>query len=379
MQFDFKSVIDALNAQLPFGDNFAFRNARSQVIPSEYLFNTILPQENHVSYNVSGGSMRIYATMAGQLPMDTTPPPIGAIEAATFNEKTTKIGGMMHFPEERLRALQEWAAYNSAQGIQDGLSIGAIQALQSERIVNSLLGFSDILLKSMWDTFEFLRGQALTLGMLDWQYNDLDLTVDYSVPAGNKIDRSGVNSYYNTSSKFWTDIRTLYTKLNRFQIVMNSQTYYSIIDNPENSIEVINSDGQVREFTQIIGTTERRATDVRDRVRVVLYDKSGSVINAAGEVTAVPFLPNGKIIVIGELQPDGFELMTGSTPDPDNNLRLGYTHIAPTVEGGRSGIWERVFTPEGKPFQLLGETVANGMPIITNPRKLMILTTAMPA
>lgn len=379
MQFDFAAVINSLNGGLPFGDNFSFANTRGRVVPADYLFNTILPQEEKPSYNVSGGTMRIFPTMAGQMPMDTPPPPIGAIETTTFMENTSKIGGQMHFPEERLRDLQQWATYQRSVGITDGIGLDGIASLEKERLVQTLLGFSDILLKSQWDTYEWLRGQALTLGALDWTYGEIDLRVDYGVPAGNKISRTSTNAYWNTGSKFWSDIRTVYTKLNNFTILMNSRTYYSIIDNDVNKIRVVDSEGSVRSFVRYTGTIESSSTDVRDRVRIVLYDKSGSVINAKGALQAVPFLPDGKIVIVGEQQPDGFELTQGSTPDPSNLLRLGYTHIAPTVEGGRMGIWSRVFTPEAKPYQLFGETVSNGLPVITNPKKVMILTTEMPS
>lgn len=379
MQFDFQSVIDALNGKLPFGDNFSFQNSRTRVVPGDYLFNTIMPQELHPTYNVAGGTMRIYPTMVGQMPMDTPPPPIGAMEATQFNENTTKIGGQMHFPEARLRELQNWASYQRSQGVGDGLSIDAIGALEKARLVEVLLGFSDLLLKAQLDTFEWLRGQALTTGGLSWNYNKLQLTVDYGVPSANKITRTGSgNSYYGTTSKFWTDIRFAYTKLNNFKVIMNSQTYYSIIDNSVNSIAVIGDGLGTRTIVKAVAPTAPQIADKRDRLEIVIYDKSGSVINKSGTVQALPFLPNGKIIIVGEQQPDGFELTQGSTPDPTNLLRLGYTHIAPTVEGGRMGIWSRVYTPEAKPYQLLGETVANGMPVILNPNKVMILTTDMP-
>lgn len=380
MQFDFQTAINALNDQMPFGDNFAFKAARAQAVPSDYLFETILPTENHPSYHVNGGSMRIYPTMAQLTPMDTPPKPIGAMESSFFNENTAKWGGMMHFPEERLRALQEMANYIRSQGITDGLSIGQIQETEAKRVTETLLGFSDILLRAQWDNFEYLRGQALAYGSISLANSGIDLTVDYDVPSANKITRTGSgNSYYGTTSKWWTDIRTVCTKLNNFRIIMNSQTYYSIIDNSVNNIRVVDGTGLTRQIVKVVGSLESNSTDQRDRVTIILYDKSGSGITPKGTRKALPFLPNGKVVVIGEQQPDGFELLQGSTPDPNNLFRLGYTHLAPTVEGGRSGIYSRIFTPEAKPMQLLGETYANALPVILNPNKVMILTTDMPS
>lgn len=379
MQFDFQTAINDLNAQMPVSDNFSFKISRSAVVPGDYLFNTILPQQDHPSYHVNGGSMRIYPTMATGMPMDTPPKPIGAVESSFFNENTSKFGGMMHFPEERLRSLQEFANYARSQGLQDGLSIGAIQAAEGKQVVDTLFGFSEILLKSQWDNLEYLRGQALYNGAINVTMSETSLVVDYDIPAANKITRTGAgDSYYGTTSKWWPDMRTIFTKLSNFQIIMNHNTYYSIIDNPANNIRVVNSVGMTRDIYKFVGNVEIPSPDARDRAQIILYNKSGSGLTPKGVVKALPFLPDGKIVVVGELEPDGFELIQGSTPDPTNYYALGYTHIAPTVEGGRTGIWSRIYTPQGKPFQLLGETVVNALPVITNPKKVMILTTDMP-
>lgn len=378
MQFDFKSQIDQLNAGLPFGDNFAFKIARSRVTPSEYLFNTILPQTELPTYNVKGGSMRIYPTMAQLMPMDTPPKPIGAMETSFFDENTSKFGGTMHFPEERIREMSEYANHLAALGISEGLSVGSIRESNAKQILQNLIGFSEVLLKAQWDNLENLRGQALTTGALSLSNSGLELSVDYDIPSTNKISRTSTNAYHSTSSKFWTDIRFAYTKLSRFRIIMNSKTYYSIIDNDVNKIRVDGDLGDTRSIVRYTGTNEVNSTDRRDRTLVTLYDKSGSGITPKGTMVAKPFLPDGKIILVGEQEPDGFELLEGSTPNPENSFKLGYTHVAPTVEGGRPGIWSRIFTPEGKPYQLLGETVVNALPIITNPKKIMILTTEMP-
>lgn len=380
MQFDFQTAISALNANLPFGDTFAFKIARTSVVPGDYFFNTILPNEEHPNYNVSGGSMRIYPTMSQMMPMDTPPKPIGFMETSFFNENTTKWGGGMHFPEERLRALQEFAQYLAAQGIQDGLSIGQINAENAKQVTDSLLGFADILLKAQYDTLEWLRGQALMKGAISLTNSGLDLTVDYDIPAANKITRTGgTNSYYGTGSKYWADLRFAFTKLKGFSQIMNINTYYSIVDNDVNKIRVQTNEGNTRDIIKYVGTTEQNSPDKRDRASIILYDKSGSGITPKGLKKVAPFLEDGYIILVGDAEPEGFELLQGSVVNPENTRRLGYTHIGPTVEGGRMGIWSRIFTPEGKPYQLQGETVMNALPLITNPLRIMILKTDMPS
>lgn len=380
MQFNFQAQIAALNDSMPFGDNFSFKNSRTRLVPSEYLWNTILPQENQVTYHINGGSMRIYPTMVQMVPMDTPPKPIGSVESNYFNENTTKWGGQMQFPEATLRQMQEFALYARGQGVQDGLNIGDINAAEAKQITQNLFGFSDLLTKAQWDNFEWLRSKALTEGSITLANSGLDLTVDYGIPTANKITRSGsTDSYYGSAPKFWADIRTVFTKLRNFRIIMNSKTYYSIVDNEHNNIRVVDSAGDSRQIIKIVGTTEKDSSDARDRTTINLYDKSGSGITPKGVMKAVPFCPDGKIVIVGEEQAEGFELTQGSTANPDTLFRLGYTHIAPTVEGGRPGIFSRIFTPEALPWSLYGETFSNALPVIQNPNKIMILTTDMPS
>lgn len=381
MQFNFAAIIDELNTNLPFGDNFSFQIARAAVMPADYVFNNILPQQGRPTYNITGGSMRIFPTMAGQVPMDTPLPPIGAMTSEVFNENTTKIGGQMHFPEKMLRELQEWAQYQRGVGIGRGMTAGAVLASEKERLVQNLLAFSQLLLKSQWDTYEWLRSRAIMAGAINWTYNKLNLTVDYGTPAANILAYTGTDSFYNTASKFWTAYRYAFTRLNAgFQLVMNYNTYLSIVDNSVNNIVVTAEDGDRREIIKWDTSKSSPTTvDRRDRASIILYNKSGTVIDAAGNLIALPFVADGEFAFIGEEKPQGFELLTGSVDDPARDYQLGYTHIAPTVEGGEAAIWSRIYTPEQKPYQVLGETASNGLPVIISPGRIVRGTTAMPS
>jgi hypothetical protein len=69
----------------------------------------------------------------------------------------------------------------------------------------------------------------------------------------------------------------------------------------------------------------------------------------------------------------------GSTIDPAADMALGYTHIAPTVEGnGLPGRWADLGTPDERPWELRGRGVSNVLPVIENPDKLVVLHTEMP-
>lgn len=386
MQFNFAEIISELNENLPFGDNFAFQMARAQVVPAEYLWNTVLPMMPKASYHVTGGSMRIYPTMLGLVPMDTPLPPMGALTSEQFFEKTAKIGGMMNFPEAMLRELQEWASYQRGVGVGAGMSAGQVLASEKERLTENILQFSTMMLKAQWDTWEWLRSRAITKGVIDWQYGVNDLYVQYGVPTGNVKSYTSTDSFYNTASKFWTFIRFLYTKLSEgFTLVMNYNTWMSIIDNSVNNITVLSdtmlgnglSVKEIQYVNQDKVNPQQR--DMRERQRIIVYNKSGTVIDKSGNLSALPFMDDGDLVAIGAEKPEGFELLLGSVDDPTKEYQLGYTHIAPTVEGGQAAIWQRVFTPQDKPYQLQAETASNGLPVIINPRRIVQATTGMPS
>lgn len=377
MQFNFAEIIANLNARLPRSDNFAFKVARSTVIPSDYVLNTILPQETRTDFHIDGGTMTFTPTMLGMVPMDEPYPPFGAMESSKFFENTTKLAGQIHIPEKTLRELYSWMQNLTALGVADGRSLGSIASDVNGRLLDTVMNFAMFITRAHWDTYEWLRGMALTTGALSWTFGKIPLNVDYNIPAANiRTARTGNDAYQGSSSKLWEDIRWLYTKLSNFRIIMNSNTWYSMIDNSVNNIRVVVNDGFQREFVRIVGSTETNSTDVRDRVRVQIYDRSASVLKTDGSLGIKQVIPDGKIIVVGETNPDGIELTMGSSTDPNNTLRLGYTHIAPTVEGQmRPGIWSRIYSPEGKPMQVLGETAVNMLPVILNPKRLVILTT----
>ena len=379
MQFNFQQAIDNLNKELPFGDNFAFKMARTVVTPGDYLFNQILPQQLHNTYHVTGGSMRIIPSMLGTVSMDTPYPKMGGMSAKTFFENTIKMAGAFHFPEQQLRQLQEWAQSMVATSVMDG-QVGGIQAAMDAKAQAAALGLARMMLKAQWDTYEWLRGQALMKGAIDnWVFNGKTVNVDYEVPAAHKKNRTSGDAYHESGSLFWTDIRFAHTKLQNMKVFMNLNTFWSIVDQAANNIRIDTQSDLMASIVRDAGTLQRERNDQRDRLDIGFYNKSGSLIDAkTGEETVVPFLTDGYIIIVGEEKTGSYELLEGSTADPENTYQLGYTHIAPTVEGGRPGFWSRVFTPENLPYQLRAETASNGLPVMVNPKRLIILKTEMP-
>jgi hypothetical protein len=312
--------------------------------------------------------------MAGMVGMDSPYPPSGVVELSTFNESTTKMANSVTLPEKAMRDLQAFLA-----------TVGD-QAAGNAEVQRTVLNFaSKLLSQPHLDVMEWLRGQAMTTGALSWSFGGKDLSVSYGVPAGNLLaNRTGTASYGGSASEFWNDMRTMRSKL-RGQVrayVAHPDTIDLIISNAANKIVVLAQDGITGTVTvqRYVGNTEKPSSDARDKVTLIGHGAEGEILDLAnpGKTTRIKFCPTGKIVAIGNPIPQGFSIGQGSTRDPDNSLPIGYTHIGPTVEGGgRPGRWGRVFTPENQPWQLRGEAVTNGLPVIEDPEKIAVASTNM--
>lgn len=369
-----------LDALRTLGRDAVIRVARAARPAAQYLFATILPERERLSYYVEDGSIRIIPTMAGLVGMDSPYPPGGIMDVSTFLEETAKIANSNTIPEKALREIQAM--------IQQLAADGAGVAATNERLVEQALNFLDkIILQPHFDTMEWLRGQALVFGAIDWIFNGIELSVDYQLPAANLLaTRTGTDAYGGTTSKFWTDLRTIRRVLKYAQIraIAHPETIDVILGNDANSMEVMAQSDAGVQVRRLIGANERASSDARDVITLIPYGLEGSVLDPANPKVPVnvPFMPQGQILFIATGQPDReFELIgEGATEDPESEFEVGYTHIAPTVEGnGRPGRWARLFTPEERPWQLRGEGVTNGLPVIRNGRRIAVASTEMPA
>ena len=364
MNLDFTPILKDL------GPDFGFRIANEAKMPDRYAFNRILPERTLPRYDVKSGSMTIRPTMAGLVGMDSPYPPGGNISVSKFLEETAKIANSIPLTEVALRDLQAFL---------QGLTGNATAS--KELLAQTVLNFTrKVVVQAHYDTMEYLRGQALLFGEIDWTFNGIALTVDYGVPAGNLFaTRTGTSAYGGSASTFWADHRAArkLLKHNVQEILMHADTWDEILGNDVNKIQVISETGSQFRIRRLIGTNERESTDARDTLTISLYSDYGAVLDPADtkKTIDVDFLPPGKILYVGRNNDNGFRIGEGPTEDPDAARALGYTHIGPTVEGGTPGRWARTFTPQTKPWMLVGEGVTNGLPVIDAPKKIVVLST----
>jgi len=339
--------------------------------PGSYLFNTLLPEETRYGYSVQSGNVTIRATMAGLVGMDSPYPPGGAITSTSLTENTAKIANEIPINEQTMRTLQEMM-----------LRLQVSQAPTNDVILRQLLNFiAKVIVQPHLDTAEWMRGRALQTGMLQWTMNGITLDVDYGVPSGNILTpRTGNDAYGGSTSKFHTDVREARRLLKRIRAIIAHPTTIDEIryNTVNNLVTIAESEGLV---------TLRRVTsdgiftnDAQDVLTMIPYDLEAEVLDPAvpGTPQKLPFMEPGKLLFVAPNTVDGFAVNVdeGSTEDPNRANRLGYTHIAPTVEGGGvPGRWADLFTPEKEPYKVVGRGVTNLMPVLEAPDKIVIAET----
>ena len=266
------------------------------------------------------------------------------------------------------------------------------QAANSNDVaINTILNFQDkILTQAQLDTSEWMRGKVLSTGKLQWTFNGIILDVDYGVPAANIFaQRTGTSGYGGSASVFWADWRAARSILKgRVRTTLaHPDTIDMIVSNEANKLELLSQDAVTgtAEFVKFVGDPDTgnrlRSSDARDRARIVGYGAEGEVLDPdnPGSTVAMPFFPRGVIAMVGEVISRGLTVGLGSSVESEQNpVRLGYTHIAPTVEGGgRPGRWSRIYTPEDMPMQVAGQTASNQLVVVEAPEKLVLLNTVM--
>lgn len=377
MDFDLRQAIENLE------QSTIFELANQARPPADYLFNAVLPSINMDTYDVANSTMTIRTTMAGLSGMDSKYAPGGASEVSEMAGKTGKITVTSDLPEQFLRQLQNLLLRLTAQ------AQSTDQAIQQTGInfVNK------VIVQSILDREEWLKGQALFTGALDWAFNGKTLAANYGIPAANFLpSRSAANAYGGATSKWWTDYYSAQEILGwkMTACIMHPTTLKSIMANAEvNQLQFVSADPATNQF-QFIRQVARGgntvlSADPRDLVTIIAYNKEGEIWDLAnpGSTIKVPFAPVGGVLWLGEKidsSSNVFVVGDGSTPAPEieSPVLLGYGHVAPTTEGGGlPGRWSRLFVPQDKPWSLSADGVSNFIPVIQAPDRIVIGTTTV--
>lgn len=375
MDFDLRQAIENLE------QSTIFELANAARPPQDYLFNAVLPSMNMDTYDVQNSTMTIRTTMAGLSGMDSKYTSGGAAETTEMAGKTGKITITSELPEQHLRQLQSLLLRLTAQ------SVSTEQSIQ-ETGINFV---NKVIVQSILDREEWLKGQALFTGALDWTFNGKVLKANYGIPSGNFLpSRTGNNAYGGSTSKFWEDYYSAQEILG-WKIsacIMHPTTLKAIMSNAEvNQLQFVNADPATNQFmfARLVARSGNTvvSTDPRDFITIIAYNKEGEIwdLDNPGETIKVPFCPVGGVLWIGERIDSAsnvFVVGKGSTEETfiDNPVLMGYGHVAPTVEGGGlPGRWSRLYVPQERPYTLAADGVSNFIPVIQAPKRLVIGTT----
>lgn len=369
MQLNFAAALAALN-----GANAVFQIMNQARPAADRVFATILPEVNQPTYYVQRGEMTVYTTMAGASGMDSAYAKVGAVQTKAGQDQTAKITSEMTLTEQAQRTLLDYLTRMLARG-------GS--AMTQEFMRDEALAFlNKIIVQSHLDTSEWLRGQALAFGEIDWLYNGIRLQVDYGVPAANKLAQRTLTARYgSTASMFWSDIRSIQAKLNYGvrAILIHPQLLGEAIDQAYNRIQVTSSGNGIFNLRKLINDNGQPSGDDRDTVQLIAYGGEGEVYDPADptQTIKIPFMPKTQMVGIGNGSTGSpYVVGQGSTPIPAG--ALGITHMGPTVEGGNEmGRWARLFVPEQKPWQLTGQGVSNELPAIDHPEQIVIASSVL--
>jgi hypothetical protein len=367
MNIDFSSIIKERF------DSATMYEIANGVRTDPYIGEQLLPNSPSTSNRVDWSNMTITPTMSGIIADDSPYPPSGNISGTRFENYTVKIGTTVPLRERTLRELQSAV---------DNLQLSGSPT--TDYISNTILNFTNlVLMQSLTDTIEYMRWEALTTGKIAWEFNRKKLSINYNIPSTNILTkRTGNDAYDGSSSKFWTDWQEALRLLNHDvrAVIMNPQTFDAIINNTVNGVQRDLSPVPGRYvIKRLVTAGDVGAPGTAEVVNnVIVYNGEGEILDPANsdKTKIVSFLPKGKVVFIGNTNRRGFRVSNGAQLDPNLAKTLGYTHIGPTVESGlRPGMWVRVYTPESKPYQLVGEAVAHVLPVIENPNKLVIAET----
>lgn len=363
MRLDLNAYLDMLDRDV----TFSLANA---VPDGEMLWATFLPERQEDTYEVKDSQLVIYSTMAGMVGRDSPYAPGGVMQASDFREDIVKWSIETALAENQLIKLQELARK---------IDVGATPITT---MVETLLNLMDkIIAQSLRDAMEYARGRAIQDGALNWTFNQKTLSVDYGYPMENILSRltDQTGSWYLPESTFWDDIEVIRQKLQRqvLAIVMTESTFTKIVNQDANKLQVTevartrySARYTLRRVAQI-GYANAIPEDFRSQVEIITYDRMATLFDplAADFLKHVPFLDDDKVIAFG--RPTGMQFEIGSTPLPE--YAFGYTHIGPTVEGDGPGRWMRMYTPENQPWRLIAQGVMNGLPVIREPRRIVVI------
>ncbi len=360
--------------------------ANQPVDRGEYLLESVLPEERVADFTARTGSFKVIPVMAGLVGMDSPYTPGGYFEATSFTQGTIKSALRIELPEAFQREVMQMA-----QQIQLGNVAGNLRDYLLDRFLNWLEVGGE---QGLLDRREYTRGLALSTGQIQTTEGDGEnkktIAIDFELPASNRPAKfTAANGFGGTTSQFKSVVRTARRALRGGlrAIVMSDDTLNMILDNPAHGFvvtaESLSPQGNIRTVQVQTAVYQGGQTitpaidrDVNATLTLIGYSRTVNLRTTAGTLIETQAFPDGVVSFIGNNSRLSRQTVQGGVVQRIN--ALGYTHIAPTVEGGLvPGVYLNAYVDPNRPWEIRAHGAQNFLPILEEPKALYIAQTDM--
>ncbi len=358
--------------------------ANQPVDPGEALLVNFLPEERIADFTARSGAFKVIPVMAGLTGMDSPYTPGGTFEGTSFVEGTIKATIRTEMPEAFIREVMQMA-----REIQLGTVEGTTRDYLAFQFLNWLEAVGD---QGLADRREYTRGLAISTGAMitaeGTGQNRKTISIDFGVPAENKPAKfTAANGFAGTTSQFLAVARQARRRLKGGlrAIIMSDDTLQMILDNPAHGFVVtaerLSPQGNIRTVQVQRAVFQGGQTitpaidrDVNATLTLIGYSRTVNLRTDSGTLVETQAFPDGVVSFVGNNTRVARTTSQGGVVQRVN--ALGYTHIAPTVEGGLApGIFLDAFVDPKEPWQVRAHGAENFLPVLEAPSQLFIAQT----
>lgn len=341
-----------------------------------------LPPVRSTQAEIQGGSFRIITEPAALTAVDSPYAKVGEIQSVEFKGDTFKITAETKLNESQQDAMHARANAAILRAVQDG-GVANTQSIFENFIAR--LNEDGIQLALDYGE-EVYRAVALAYGkisVVDVNTGNA-VSLDFGVPDGHKVSRTGAEAYDKASSKWWGDVQTARERLGVEPVALTDPaTWNAIFNNPANAMVMVSGAAPVRlgadvwayRVTQAAMTRKangdidynfgQSSNDYRKNATVIVY---GAKVDKAG---APYFWPQGRVTFLRE-SARRVEIIDGQIVQG----ALGVTHIGPNTEAGQQSTrYTKIYVPEGAEFEVRAKGSEDIAPHIEEPRNLFLAKT----
>ena len=348
-----------LDAPVPLSDALTF--TQSQPIPSNNALTQMFPSQ---TFDTDTIDWSVVKTTNRVLKYRNWDGAFAPVERDTYEEKRTKmipLGGFLETGEWERRQIE-----HAATG---GTNIG--------RIVEAIYNDLEALTRYAYNRVELAWGDVLTDGILTIEENGVSQALDFGVAGGQKVTAGTLWSNASTSTPLtnllaWTDVYTaangapqgkFLTSIEVIRLLMKNTELINAIKGDQTGATMVS----LAEINSLLASYGLPGFETPG-----LGNVGGSVYNSSFEVDGATqrVIANNKLLFLpSDMSTLGFTAWGIPTTAYELNPKTTQVNVAP----GMVGILVREDNP---PFRKHAYVDAVALPVLSDPRKLLIATVA---